>query len=99
VDKVNLTQFGEAMKRLGIEMIPADSPEAREEGSAFVPSLGGRRDDVLCEPYERTMGKDNGVRFEGRVLHIPADRHRCHYVKAKVREFRCFQVWVGMKAA
>lgn len=29
VDKVNLTQFGKAMQRLGIEMIPAYSPEAR----------------------------------------------------------------------
>jgi transposase len=29
VDKVNLTQFGRAMKRLGIQMIPAYSPEAR----------------------------------------------------------------------
>ena len=29
VDKVNLTQFGRAMQQLGIEMIPAYSPEAR----------------------------------------------------------------------
>jgi len=29
VDKVNLTQFGRAMKQLGIEMIAAYSPEAR----------------------------------------------------------------------
>jgi transposase len=29
VDKENLTQFGKAMARLGIEMIPAYSPEAR----------------------------------------------------------------------
>jgi len=29
VDKVNLTQFGQAMKHLGIELIPAYSPEAR----------------------------------------------------------------------
>ena len=29
VDKDNLTQFGRAMKQLGIEMIPAYSPEAR----------------------------------------------------------------------
>ena len=29
VDKHNLTQFGQAMKRLGIEMIAAYSPEAR----------------------------------------------------------------------
>jgi hypothetical protein len=138
VDKVNLTQFGEAMKRLGIDMIPAYSPQARgrserafatpqarlpkelalagitemaaanrylddvyrpafnrefshparEEGSAFVPFLGGGLDDVLCEQYERTVGKDNCIRFEGLVLQIPADRHRCHYVKAKVRVHR-----------
>lgn len=29
VDKEKLTQFGQAMRRLGIEMIPAYSPEAR----------------------------------------------------------------------
>lgn len=29
VDKINLTQFGRAMRQLGIEMIPAYSPEAR----------------------------------------------------------------------
>jgi transposase len=138
VDKVNLTQFGAALKRLGIEMIPAYSPEARgrserafathqarlpkelalagitemsaanryldevyrpafnrefshpsrEEGSAFVPFLGGSLEEVLCEQYERTVGKDNTVRFDGLVLQIPADRHRCHYVKAKVRVHR-----------
>jgi len=138
VDKVNLTQFGAAMRRLGIEMIAAYSPEARgrserafathqarlpkelaladitdmtaanrylaevyqpafnrefthpapEEGSAFVPFLGGNLDDVLCEQYERTVGKDNCVHFEGLVLQIPADRHRYHYVKAQVRVHR-----------
>lgn len=135
VDKVNLTQFGRAMKHLGIELIPAYSPEARgrserafathqgrlpqelaaadittleaanryleevyrpafnaefqqparEEGSAFVPWIGGSLDDILCEQYERTVGHDNCVRFEGITLQIPPDRHRCHYVKAKVR--------------
>jgi transposase len=138
VDKGNLTQFGEAMKRLGIDLIPAYSPEARgrserafathqarlpkelmlmgitdmaaanryleevyrpafnrefshparEAGSAFVPYRGDGLDDVLCEQYERTVGKDNCIRFEGLVLQIPADRHRCHYVKAKVRVYR-----------
>ncbi len=135
VDKVNLTQFGRAMKHLGIELIPAYSPEARgrserafathqgrlpqelaaagiatleaanryleevyrpafnaefqqparEEGSAFVPWIGGSLDDILCEQYERTVGHDNCVRFEGITLQIPPNRHRCHYVKAKVR--------------
>jgi transposase len=136
VDKTNPTQFGRAMKSLGIEMIVAYSPEARgrserafathqgrlpkdlallgittveaanrslretylprfnaefavaprEEGSAFVPWIGGDTlADILCEQYERTVSAENCVRFEGRVLQIPADRHRCHYVKAKVR--------------
>ncbi len=45
-------------------------------------------DDILCERFERTVRKDNCVHFEGRVLQIPADRHRCHYVKARVRVLR-----------
>ena len=138
VDKENLTQFGCAMRRLGIEMIAAYSPEARgrserafgthqgrlpnelaaagitdmeaanrylqnvyrpafnaefaqpapQEGSAFVPWIGGPLEDILCEQYERTVSADNCVRFEGLNLQIPADRHRCHYVKARVRVHR-----------
>lgn len=138
VDKVNLTQFGRAMKHLGIDQIAAYSPEARgrserafathqgrlpkelalagitdmesanrylrdvyrpafnaefaqpamEEGSAFVSFVGGNLDDILCEQFERTVGKDNCVRFEGLILQIPSDRHRYHYVKAKVHVHR-----------
>jgi hypothetical protein len=44
--------------------------------------------DILCEQFERTVGKDNCVRFEGLTLQIPSDRHRCHYVKAKVHVHR-----------
>lgn len=64
----------------------AQSP--MEEGTAFVPFLGGNLDDILCEQFERTVGKDNRVRFEGLTLQIPNDRHRCHYVNAKVRVHR-----------
>ena len=138
VDKQNLTQFGQALKRLGIEMIAAYSPEARgrsermfrthqerlpkelalagithmaaanrylkeiympafnaefmqsasEEGSAFVPWIGGQLADILCERHERVVGHDNCVSFEGLKLQIPADRHRCHYVKARVTVLR-----------
>lgn len=138
VDKKNLTQFGRAMKQLGIEMIAAYSPEARgrserafathqgrlpkelalagitdmtkanryltdvylpnhnaefmhaasEEGSAFVPLLGVNVDEILCEQLSGTVDKDNCVRLKGRVLQIPADRHRCHYVRAAVRVHR-----------
>jgi hypothetical protein len=138
VDKTNLTQFGRALKQLGIEMIAAYSPEARgrserafathqdrlvkelalagvadmdaanryiqetylpafnaefavparEEGSAFVPWAGGALEDILCEQSERTVGNDNCVKFDGLRLQIPADRHRCNYVKARVRVHR-----------
>ena len=126
VDKANLTQFGHAMKHLGIHIIVAYSPEARgrselafatqqgrlpkelalagitemtaanvylqavyrpefnaefanppsEDGTAFVPFPGGNLDDILCEQFERAVGKDNCVRFERILLQIPSDRHR-----------------------
>ena len=148
VDKDNLTQFGRALKQLGIEMIAAYSPEARgrsermfrthqerlprelalagitemeaanryldaykanfnaefmqpamEPGNAFVPWIGGNLDDILCEQFERVVGNDNCVRFEGLILQIPADRHRCHYVKARVRVNRypdgCLAIFHG----
>jgi hypothetical protein len=58
------------------------------EGSAFVPWLNGNIDDVLCEQYDRMVGKNNCVSFEGLTLQIPKDQYRCHYVKAKVRIHR-----------
>lgn len=53
-------------------------------GSAFVP-FAGALDDTLCVHEERQVGNDNTVRYKNRVLQIPADRHRHHYVKAGVR--------------
>ncbi len=138
MDKSNLTQFGRAMSQLGIEMIPAYSPEARgrsermfrthqdrlskelaaagitqieaangylesvylpafnaefmqpasEEGTAFVSWYGKEIKEILCEQYERVVGKDNCVAFEGTKLQIPSDRHRMHYVKVKVKVHR-----------
>lgn len=138
VDRHQLTQFGRAMHQLGIEMIPAYSPEARgrcervfkthqdrlvkelayhgittmeaanryleevyrpafnaefteparEPGSAFVPLLTGSLEEILCEHHQRVVGRDNCVTFEGLRLQIPADTHRCHYVKVKVRLHR-----------
>jgi transposase len=134
VDKDNPTQVGRALKQLGIELIPAYSPEARGRsermfatlqkrlpqelrlagittmdeanrflretflpdhnrrfaiapeapGSAFVP-FAGNLDDILCVQVERTVGNDNTVRYKNLSLQIPEDRHRHHYVKAKVR--------------
>jgi hypothetical protein len=61
---------------------------AAEPSSAYVPWIGGNLQDILCEQFERTVGRDNCVHFNGLVLQIPADRHRCHYVKAQVRVHR-----------
>ena len=134
VDKTNPTQFGMALKRLGIDMIAAYSPEARgrserafgthqgrlpqelahkgitdiktandylknhympafneefshparEQGNAFVALAGVVLDDYLCERYERVVRKDNCVQFNTLTLQLPKDKHRYHYIKAKV---------------
>ena len=58
---------------------------AAEKGSAFISWGGTNLDDILCEQHQRTVTADNCVSFKGKTLQIPADRYRCHYVKAKVR--------------
>lgn len=134
VDKTNPTQFGMALKRLGIEMIAAYSPEARgrserafgthqgrlpkelvlkgitdikqandylkhhympafnkefahparEQGSAFVALAGVNLDNYLCQRFERVVRRDNCVQFNNLNLQLPKDKHRYHYIKAKV---------------
>ena len=61
---------------------------ATDQDSAFVSWIGGNLGDILCEQFERTVGADNCVRVGKLILQIPADRHRWHYVKAKVRVHR-----------
>jgi hypothetical protein len=84
-----ITDLEAANRYLRERYLPAFNAEfavpAIEEGSAFVPWIGGCLDDILCEQYERTVSADNCVRFANLILQIPADRHRCHYVKARVR--------------
>ena len=56
------------------------------EDSAFVPlEHPGQIDDILCRRTDRTVARDNTVRYERRVLQIPATPARHHYVKATVR--------------
>ncbi len=58
------------------------------EGTAFIPYIGGRLPDILCEQHERVVGNDNCVSFGGLKLQIPADGARHHYVKVRVRVHR-----------
>jgi transposase len=57
---------------------------AAEAGSAFVP-FAGDLGEILCAHEERVVGNDNCVRYGGLALQIPAQRHRHHFVKVKVR--------------
>ena len=61
----------------------AGAPE--EQGTAFVPWAGAGLADILSIQEERTVGNDNTVRYKRLALQIPEDRHRHHYVKAKVK--------------
>ena len=58
---------------------------ASESGCAFVPWAGANLHDILCLQEERVVRPDNCVAYHNKLLQIPADRHRCHYVKARVR--------------
>ena len=64
----------------------AVSPE--ESASMFVSWAGTPLQDILCEEYERTVGNDNCVKFDGMTLQIQPDKYRFHYVKVKVRVHR-----------
>jgi len=87
-----ITTMAAANRYLRQVYLPAFNEEfvraAREPGSAFVPLMGVALEEVLCEHFERTVGRDNCVSFERLKLQIPQDRHRMHYVKAKVRVHR-----------
>ena len=61
---------------------------AAEPGTAFVPFIGPGLADIVCAHYERTVGRDNCVSFQRKRLQIPAQTHRCHFIKAWVRVHR-----------
>jgi len=58
---------------------------AREPGLAYHPVPDGfEPDEVFCFKYERSVGKDNVVRFSGHRLQIMPTNGRLSYVKANV---------------
>jgi hypothetical protein len=84
--------MADANKYIKEQYLPSFNKEfmqpAQEEGTAFVQNIYGNIDDILCEQYQRTVGKDNCVSFEGLKLQIPAVKDRLHFVKAEVRVHR-----------
>jgi transposase len=87
-----ITDMEEANRYLRKTYLPAHNAEfcqpPLEEGAAFVEWVGANLDDFLCEQFDRVVGRDNCVSFEGMKLQIPPDRHRCHYIKAAVKVHR-----------
>lgn len=87
-----ITDMNEANRYLDEHYRPAFNREfmvpVTESSSGFVPLLGAQIDDILCEHYERTVGRDNCVSFEKLTLQIPQDPHRCNYIKVKIRVHR-----------
>ncbi len=84
-----ITSMDEANEFLRRVYIPAHNARfrvrAQEQGSAFIPWIGHNLADVLCVQEERVVGNDNTVRYKHRQLQVPANRHRQHYVRARVR--------------
>lgn len=84
-----ITTMAEANRFLREVFLPAHNARFRvapaATGGAFVPYVGRDLRDILCVQEERVVGNDNCVSYKRLSLQIPADRHRHHYVKAKVR--------------
>lgn len=84
-----ITDMAAANRFLERRFIPAFNRRFRvapaEAASAFIAYAGRDLAEILCAQEERTVGNDNTVRYRNRVLQIPADRHRHHYVKCQVR--------------
>ena len=90
--KAGIADMAAANRYLQEHYLPRHNAEftlsAREPGSAFVPLIGVNLADILCEQYERTVGNDNCVSFQGLNLQIPPGGPRPHYVKAHVMVHR-----------
>jgi transposase len=87
-----ITTIEEANRYVAEKYLPAFNAEfmfpAAQDGTAFVPWVGPDLDDILCEHHQRVVNNDNCVSFGGKILQIPPDRYRCHYVKATVQVHR-----------
>lgn len=152
VDKLNLTQVGRALDRLGVEHQPAYSPQARGRSerlnrttqdrvvnelrvagikdvqaanryleevyipnhnkrfvvepkapqSLFVSCKPMQLDQILCEEWDRVVGKDNVVRFDNLKLQIEKQSNltTCAGRRVKVRYHlnHTISIWLGPKS-
>ena len=90
VDKGNLTQFGRAMKQLGIEMIPAYSPEARGRSERAFHTHQERLVKELAKAGITEMTQANEY---VRNVYMPA--HNDEFAIAPEEPASMFVPWVG----
>jgi len=87
--QAGITDMAAANQFLRHRFVPAYNQRfagpAAEAGTAFIPWVGTALAEILCVQEERVVANDNTVRYQGRSLQIPQDRHRYHYVKVTVR--------------
>jgi hypothetical protein len=57
---------------------------ASADDDVFI-AFAGDLANILCIHEDRVVGGDNCVRYEGRSLQIPEQKHRRHFVRANVR--------------
>jgi len=71
VDKQRRPQVGRALRELGIQLIPAYSPQARGRSErSFGPLAGQDLDRIFSLQHTRVVNRDNTVQFEHLCLQI-----------------------------
>jgi transposase len=90
VDKKNLTQFGQAMHHLGIEMIAAYSPQARGRSARAFKTHQGRLVKELAQHAITTMEAANRYL---RDVYLPA--FNAEFVQPAMTSGSAFVPWIG----
>jgi transposase len=90
VDKVNLTQFGKAMERLNIKMIPAYSPEARGRCERMFGTHQDRLSKELALAGIRDMEAANRYIEE---VYLPA--FNAEFMQPAMEEGSAFVAYIG----
>jgi len=84
-----ITTIDEANRYIAETFLPTFNAQfsvpAAEPGSAFLAYVGRALDDILAIQQDRQVQNDNTVRYKGRVLQIPEQAHRRHFVQASVK--------------
>lgn len=90
VDKSNPTQFGRALRHMGIEMIAAYSPEARGRSERAFKTHQGRLPRELSLHEITTMEDANGYLAESY-----RKAHNKEFMRPSAREGSAFIPWIG----